>query len=325
MRRREFIAGLACAAYPLAANAQAQAMRRLGVMMTYLPAGLEARVRVNALETRLRELGWAAGTVLHIDYHWAKGGDPHALQTQADQLAATAPDLILAQSTPVLVALRKATRSTPLLFVQVTDPVGAGFVQSLASPRGRITGFTDFEYDIGGKWLELLEEMAPRVTTVTVIAMAGHAGNAGIFRAMQGVASSLGVRLGKIEATARDAVTFDPAATAPGNGLVVLPSPATTEHRDAIVATAAERRLPAIFPFDYFAEHGGLMSYGIDQVDQWSGAAANVARILRGEKPANLPVQQPNKFELVINMKTAKTLGINVTPTLLARADEVIE
>lgn len=326
MRRREFIltvsAGAAISA--LAAQApMAQTVRRLGVLMTYAAADPEASVRRQALEARLRQLGWPSRSRLEIDYHFAGSDDPKVLQAQAVRLVAAAPDVILAQSTPGLVAARRASGTIPLVFVQVTDPVGAGFVESLAQPGGHITGFTDYEYDIGGKWIELLKETVPTVSTVAVIVMAGHLGNAGIFHAMQSVASRFAIRLLKVEVSAQMKIEYD--AKSAADGMIVLPSPAALLHRHEILALTTRQRLPGVFPFRYFAADGGLMSYGIDQVDQWSRAAGYVSRILGGEKPANLPVQQPNKFQFVINYKTAKALGLAIPPTLLARADEVIE
>lgn len=328
MRRREFIGLVAAAAAfagrtPAAAQSPEQ-LRRLGVLMAYAADDPEARLRVNALESRLRDLDWVIGKSLVIDYRWAPGGDSNALRVQADGLVGEKPDVILCQSTPVLAAVRSESKTTPIIFVQVTDPVGARFVQSLAKPGGRITGFTDFEYGIGGKWLELLKEIAPKVTTAVVIAMAGHAGNAGIFRAMQHVAPSFGIRLTKAELS-KDSGLDEKIVTDAASGLIVLPNPVTVTYREAIVDFAARRRLPACYPLRFFAAGGGLMSYGIDQVDQWTKAASYVDRILRGEKAADLPVQQPTKFQMVINLKTSKTLGLTVPPALLAGTDEVIE
>lgn len=299
-------------------------MRRLGVLMTYAADDPEARLRMHALEARLRELKWVLGQDLAIDYAWVPGGDQNGLRLKAQQLAAARADVILCQSTPVLIAALRESKTTPIVFVQVTDPVGSGFVQSLARPGGRTTGFTDFEYDIGGKWLELLKEVASGINTITVVAMAGHVGNAGIFRAMERVAPSFGVRLVKAE-LAKNSDPEQAIATDAAGGLIVLPSPLTTADREAIIGLAARRRLPACYPFRYFAASGGLMSYGIDQVDQWTKAASYVDRILRGEPAGDLPVQQPNKFELVINMKAARALGLTVPFALIADADEIIE
>jgi putative ABC transport system substrate-binding protein len=233
------------------------------------------------------------------------------------------PDVIVCQSTPVLAAVRQESKTTPIVFAQVTDPVGGGFVESLARPGGRITGFSDFEYGIGGKWMELLKQVAPKISAVTVVTMAGHAGNAGIFRVMESVAPALAVRLTKVELDKDSNV--DREIGPETNGLIVLPSPVAIMHREAILALTTGRHLPACFPLRYFAASGGLMSYGVDQVDEWRMAAAYVDRILRGDKPADLPVQQPSKFEFIINLKTAHALGLDVPPWLLASADEVIQ
>jgi len=329
MKRRDFItllggATVAAAGPRLARAQQAGAARQVGVLMTYAADDPEALLRVHALERRLGELGWTDDN-LTIDYRWASGGDPKLLQAQAAQLAASRPDVIICQSTPVLMALRQESKTTPIVFVQVTDPVGSGFVPNLARPGGRMTGFTDFEYDIAGKWIELLEDIAPKVSAVTVVAMAGHAGNAGMFRVMEKVGPSRGVRVTKAELDEASKIERDVVTDSAGGGLIVLPSPAAIAHREALVALATERHLPACFPLRYFAASGGLMSYGIDQVDEWGRAAAYVNRILRGEKPGDLPVQQPSKFELVVNMKTARSLGLDVPMALIASADEIIQ
>ena len=326
MRRRAVIALLAGAAtWPLVTQAQQLGPKRVGVLMTYAPDDPEAQLRARTIEGKLRELGWVSGGNIVLDYHWAGGSDRSVLRSHAAGLVRAAPDLILCQSTPALVALREETKAIPLLFVQVTDPVGAGFVQSLAKPGGLITGFTDFEYDIGGKWVDLLKELDPNIASIDVIAMAGHAGNAGIFRAMGKAAASAGVRLSKKDLRDDDAIERHIAPSADRTGLIVLPSPLVIAHRQEILDLAARRQVPAIYPLRYFAASGGLLSYGIDQVDQWSRAATYVDRILKGEKPGDLPVQQPSKFELVLNLRTARAMGLDLPASLLARADEVIE
>jgi putative ABC transport system substrate-binding protein len=296
-------------------------------LMSYAADDPEARLRVAALNEKLNALGWVEGRNLKIEYNWAPGGGTDSLRSHARELATTKPELIISNSTPVLTALREEHLAIPIVFVQVTDPVGAGFVESLAKPGGTITGFTDFEYAVGGKWLELLKEVNPLLARAGVIVMPGHPGNAEIYRVMQPAAQASGVSLMKIES--REAVEIERAivalSTGPQSGLIVLPGPLAIAYRTRIIALATQYRLPAIYPFRYFASSGGLISYGIDQVDQWRGAASYADRILRGEKAGDLPVQQPTKFELAINLKTAKALNINIPGSLLLRADEVIE
>ena len=329
MQRRDFIKLFAGVAATVAAtrNATAQqwdgSSRQVGVLMSYAPDDPEARQRAGVLERRLHELGWTSGDNLKIDYRWAAGGDTKTLQMHAAELVAMRPDVIVCQSTPVLAAVRQESKTTPIVFAQVTDPVGGGFVESLARPGGRITGFSDFEYGIGGKWMEMLKQIAPKISAVAVVAMAGHAGNAGIFRVMESAAPALGIRVTKVELDKDSNV--DRAIGTATNGLIVLPSPVAIMHREAILASTTGRRLPGCFPLRYFAASGGLMSYGVDQVDEWRMAANYVDRILRGEKPENLPVQQPSKFEFIINLKTAHAIGLDVPPWLLASADEVIQ
>jgi putative tryptophan/tyrosine transport system substrate-binding protein len=330
MHRRDFITLFAGVAATVAGSRNAfaqqqsvESARQIGVLMSYAADDPEAQQRTIVLEQRLHELGWTSGGNLKVNYRWAGGGDAKTLQTRAAELVAIRPDVIVCQSTPVLAAVRQESKTIPIVFAQVTDPVGGGFVASLARPGGRITGFSDFEYGIGGKWMELLKQAAPKTSAVAVVTMAGHAGNGGIFRVMEGVAPGLGIRLAKVELD-RDS-NVDRAIGTETNGLIVLPSPVAIMHREAILASTAERHLPGCFPLRYFAASGGLMSYGVDQVDEWRMAAAYVDRILRGEKPADLPVQQPSKFEFIINLKTAHALGLDVPPWLLASADEVIQ
>lgn len=330
MQRRDFITLFAGVAATVAASRNAfaqqqsvESSRQIGVLMSYAADDPEARQRAGVLERRLHELGWTSGDNLKINYRWAAGGDAKTLQMHAAHLLAMRPDVIVCQSAPVLAAVRQESKTTPIVFAQVTDPVRGGFVESLARPGGRITGFADFEYGIGGKWIELLKQIAPKISAIGVVAMAGHAGNAGIFRVMESVAPGLGIRLIKVELDKDSNVGR--AIGTDTNGLIVLPSPVAIMHREAILALTAGRRLPACFPLRYFTASGGLMSYGVDQVDEWRMAANYVDRILRGEKPADLPVQQPSKFEFIINLKTAHALGLNVPPWLLASADEVIQ
>jgi putative tryptophan/tyrosine transport system substrate-binding protein len=327
--RREFIAavGGAAVAWPLAAGAQQpERMRRISVLMAVTERDPESQFRVNAFEAGLRELGWVEGRNLWIEYRWAP--DPDLLRRQAAELIAAAPDLILATSTPVLATLLRESATLPMVFVQVTDPIGSGFVPNLARPGGNVTGFTSFEFSIGGKWLETLIEIAPTVTRVAVIFNPQTAPYAPAFlRPIEAAASSFAVK--PMAAAAADVAGVEAAieafARTASGGLIVLPDVSTANGRDLIIALAARYRLPAIYPYRFYAASGGLLSYGTEVGDVYRRAAAYVDRILKGAKPAELPVQAPTKFELVLNLKTAKMLGLDVTPTLLARADEVIE
>jgi putative ABC transport system substrate-binding protein len=328
MRRREFISllGGATAAWPLAARAQGERMRRVGVLLNLTADDPESPARLAAFAQGLADLGWTIGRNLRIDYRWA-AGDPERIRRDADELVALAPDLILSSGTPTVAALQKATRSVPIVFAQVVDPVGNGFVETLARPGGNITGFSVFEYGISGKWLELLKEIAPSVTRAAILRDLALASGSGQFGALQSVAPSLGVELspvgvGDAGAMERAVVAF---ARSPNGGLIVTASTLAVIHRELITRLAAEHRLPAVYHSSYYITSGGLISYGPNSIDPFRRAAAYVDRILKGEKPADLPVQAPTKYDLVINLKTAKALGLEVPPTLLARADEVIE
>jgi putative ABC transport system substrate-binding protein len=275
----------------------------------------------------LVQLGWIDGRNVRIDIRWATT-NADDLRRHAAELAALAPDVLVAASgTSTVAPLLQATRTIPIVFVVVVDPVGAGFVASLARPGGNATGFTTFEYGLSGKWLELLKQIAPGITRAAVLRDPAIASGIGQFAAVQAMAPSLGVELSPVDA--RDAPEIERAVTAfarSGNGgLVVTPSPVASRHRDLIITLAARYRLPAVYAWRYYVTDGGLISYGSDSIDQFRRAAGYVDRILKGEKPADLPVQAPTKYELVINLKTAKALGLDVPPTLLARADEVIE
>jgi putative tryptophan/tyrosine transport system substrate-binding protein len=327
--RREFITllGGAAVGWPLVARAQQiDRMRRIGVLMGLVVNDPEAQSRVAAFENGLRELGWVKGRNLSIEYRWA--GDGNVLRDHAAELLAMAPDLILANSTPVTVALREQSPAVPIVFTQVVDPVGQGLVPKLAHPGGNVTGFTSFEFSIGTKWLEALKQIAPRVTRVALVFNPQSAPFADLFlRPVEAAASSFSVV--PIGAAVRDPVdvdrVFDTLAREPNGGLMVLPDISMTNYREAIVALAARYRVPAIYPFRFFAISGGLMSYGTDVAEIFRRAAGYVDRILKGEKPGDLPVQAPTKYELVINLKIAKALGLTAPPTLLALADEVIE
>jgi ABC-type uncharacterized transport system substrate-binding protein len=326
MRRREFIAGLAgsAAAWPFVARAQ-EKVRRIGVLLPATTDDAEFQVRHGAFQQGLQKLGWEIDRNVRIDSRWATTSAD--IRRHAAELAALAPDVILGASSPVLAALQQATRTVPIVFVTVIDPIGSGFVDSLARPGGNTTGFLLFEYSLSGKWLELLKQIAPNVTRAAVFRDSGNpAGNAQ-FGAIQIVAPSLGMEVSPINM--RDASEIERAAAAfarsPNGGLILTGSASATVHHDLIIKLAARGKLPAVYYARYFVAAGGLISYGPDFADEHRRAAGYVDRILKGEKPADLPVQAPTKYELVINLKTAKALGITVPPTLLARADEVIE
>jgi putative tryptophan/tyrosine transport system substrate-binding protein len=327
--RREFITllGGAAAALPLAARGQQpERMRRIGVLMNLDSDDAEGQARNAAFLQGLQELGWTVGRNVRIEYRWG-AGDAELFRRHASELVALAPDVILASAGAVLPSLLQATRTVPIVFTGTPDPVGAGFVESLARPGGNATGFTLWEYGIGGKWLELLKEIAPGTTRAAVIRDPAIAAGVGLWGAIQTAAPSLGVELRPLGV--RDAGEIERAiaafARSPNGGLIVTGSTLATVHRDLIVTLAARHRLPAVYPARYFVVEGGLISYGPGLVDQYRDAAGYVDRILKGEKPADLPVQAPTKYELTINVKTAKTLGLEVPATLLARADEVIE
>jgi putative ABC transport system substrate-binding protein len=329
MRRRDFI-GLVggAAAWPLAARAQQPGrMRRIGVLMAATADDPEFKARNSAFQQGLQQLGWSDGRNVHIDTRWATT-KPDDIRKHAAELVALAPDVILAGSgTATVGPLLQATRTVPIVFAVVIDPVGAGFVESLAQPGGNATGFTIFEYGMSGKWLELLKEIAPRVTRAAVLRDPAIASGIGQFGAVQAVAPSLRVELSAVDV--RDAGEIERAVTAfarSGNGgLVVTSSALATRHRDLIIALAARHRLPAVYGGRWFVTAGGLISYAPDYVDQYRQAAGYVDRILKGEKPADLPVQAPTKYETVINLKAAKALGLTVPQSLLANANEVIE
>ena len=328
MRRREFITLLGgAAAWPLAVRAQqSERMRRIGVLNPIPADHQEAPARTAAFQQGLQQLGWTVGLNVRIDYRWS-GGDAGNIRKHAWELVALAPDVILASGVAALGPLLEATRTVPIVFPLAADPVGAGFVESLARPGGNVTGFATSDYRFSGKWLELLKEIAPGVTRAAVIRDPSISAGMGMFGAIQSMAPSLGVEVSPINV--RDAGEMERAigafARSSKGGLIVTPSGLATTHRDLVVTLAARHKLPAVYHARHFVAAGGLGSYGIDEIDQYRRAAGYVDRILKGEKPADLPVQEPTKFELAINLKTAKALGLEVPPTLLARADEVIE
>jgi putative tryptophan/tyrosine transport system substrate-binding protein len=328
--RREFIillGGSVAAAWPLAARAeQPERLRRVGVLMNLAPDDPESPVRLAAFLQGMQQWGWTDGRNVRIYIRWG-ADDADRSRRYAAELIALAPDVILASGSPAVGQLLQATRTVPIVFVVVVDPVGSGFVESLARPSSNATGFPLFEYGISGKWLELLKEIAPRATRAAVLRDPALASGGGQLGAIQSVAPSLGVELSPVNV--RDPGEIERAITAfarePNGGLIVTGSALATSHRDLIIALAARHRLPAVYPQRYYVTGGGLISYGPDTVDPFRRAAAYVDRILKGEKPADLPVQAPTKYELAINLKAAKALGIEIPPTLLARADEVIE
>jgi putative ABC transport system substrate-binding protein len=330
MQRRNFIRllGGAAVAWPLAARAQqSDRVRRIGVLLAATADDPDYQARIAAFQQGLQQLGWSDGRNVHIDTRWAttKADD---IRRHAAELAALAPDVILAGTGTATVApLLQATRTVPIVFAVVIDPVGAGFVDSLARPGGNATGFTVFEYGMSGKWLELLKQIAPAVTRAAVLRDPTIASGIGQFAAVQTVAPSLGVDLSAVDV--RDAGEIERAVTAfarsSNGGLIVTASALATYHRDLLIALAARLQLPAVYPYRFFVTVGGLISYGPNFVEQYRQAAGYVDRILKGEKPAELPVQGATKYELAINLKTAKGIGLTVPPAVLARAGEVIE
>jgi putative tryptophan/tyrosine transport system substrate-binding protein len=330
VKRREFITllGGAAAAWPLAARAQQrEKMRRIGVLSSVAADDPEVQARMAAFHQGLQETGWVVGRNLRIEYRWSGAGDTEQTRKYATELVALAPEVILAVATAAVGPLQQATRATPIVFVQVTDPVGAGFVESLARPGGNVTGFTPFEFGISAKWLELLKEIAPWVTRGVVLRDPSLVSGIGQFAVMQSAAPSLGMELSPVSVSS--ASEIERAVIALGQrsngGLIVPPGSLMLRHRSSIIALAAQHRMPAVYPYRYHVVDGGLTAYGPDTIEQYRRAGGYVDRILKGEKPADLPVQAPTKYELVINLKTAKALGVEVPPTLLARADEVIE
>jgi putative tryptophan/tyrosine transport system substrate-binding protein len=328
MKRREFITlvGGAAAAWPVAVRAQqGERVRRIGVLMHLAADDPEGQARFAAFLQGLQQLGWTDGRNVRIETRW--GANNADRGRYAAELVALAPDIILASTTPAMMALQQSSRTVSVVFANVADPVGAGFVESLVRPGGNATGFTPYEYSISGKWLELLKEIAPSVTRAAIIRDAANPAGIGMFAVIQSVASSFGVELSPI--VARDGGEIERAFTAfarsPNGGLVVLGTSFGALHSDLMVMLAARHRLPAVYPFRYFVTGGGLISYGPDSHDQYRRAAAYVDRILKGEKPADLPVQHPTKYELVINLKTAKALGFDLPASVLSRADDVIE
>jgi putative ABC transport system substrate-binding protein len=328
LRRRDFVTLLGAAAvWPRAARAQRRdRMRRIGVLMGLAADDAESQARLAAFAQGLQHSGWIVGQNVRVDYRWG-AGNADLMRKFAAELVALAPDVILAHSSAAVGPLLQATRTVPIVFTLVADPVGGGYVKSLASPGGNVTGFTNFEYSMGGKWLELLKEIAPHVTRTAVLRESAFAAGPGQFGAIGAAAASLGMEVLPIDVRDPGQIEHDITAFAQksNGGLIVTGSPAATVHRDLIFALAARHQLPAVYNSRLYVVHGGLISYGPDFVDQFRRAALYVDRILKGEQPADLPVQAPTRYELAINLKSAKAIGLEVPPMLLARADEVIE
>jgi putative ABC transport system substrate-binding protein len=318
--------GGAAAAWPLAGHAQLAPLRRVGIFMDLSEQDPEGQARVAAFRKGLHDLGWIEGRNVRFDTRWT-GGDPARMRRLAAEIVGLAPEVIMNGGLPTLVAMQQETRTIPIVFAQVLDPVGAGFVESLARPGGNITGFVSFEYTMAGKWLETLKLMAPHIVRIAAIRDLASPSEMGMLGAIQAVIPAFAMPF--IAVGGRDAADFERGieqfARESNGGLIILPSPNTLVHRRAIMAMAARHRLPAIYPYGFFAREGGLLSYGIVPADNFRRAAAYVDRILKGANPGELPVQVPTKFELVLNLKTAKTLGLEIPPKLLATADELIE
>jgi putative ABC transport system substrate-binding protein len=328
--RREFITLLGgAAAWPLAARAQQRERpRRIGVLLSGLGTEREMKASVDALRDGLRALGWIDSRDYHIAYRWP-GSVPERVRAAAAELVRTSPDVMVAGSLAATLSIRRQTKAVPIVFVNLADPVGAGLIPSLAKTSGNITGFTAFEYGTAGKWLEVLKEITPRAERIAFIFGGSQFGPFGenFYRALEPAAAALSVEVTPIrirsDADVQSAIAE--LAAKPHDGLIAAAEAGTINNRAAIIAAAARHRIPAVYPFRFFVADGGLASYGVDLLDQYRRAASYVDRILKGEKPADLPVQAPTKYELVLNLKTAKALGLEVPATLLARANEVIE
>ena len=328
MRRREFIAllGGTAIAWPVRAIAQAtEKLRRIGVLMGITAIDPDAQPRVATFQKQLQELGWSEQNI-RIDYRWVSD-DAERLLADVRDLVRLAPDLLVADTTAALTALRPEAREIPVVFLRVSDPVGAGFIGSLARPGGNITGITNFEFPMGGKWLELLKEIAPRTVRITVLLHPAMTAHAGLWQTIETAAPTFSVEARQVPV--RDSVELQPAivltASEPNSGVIVLPDALVEINRGLIIELAMRHHLPVIYPLRHYAAAGGLIAYGPEALDLYRQAAVSVDRILRGASPADLPIQHPRKFELAINLKTAKALGLTVPPSVLARADEVIE
>ncbi|HYY37337.1 MAG TPA: ABC transporter substrate-binding protein [Xanthobacteraceae bacterium] len=325
MRRRDLISLLGAAAvWPLGASAQ-ERMRRIAMLVGATETDPEAPLSSEAFRQTLNQLGWKEGVNVRIDTRWGDG-DPDRIRAYAKELIGTAPDVAVADSTPAALALQRESRTTPTIFIQAGNPVGSGLVANLARPGGNLTGFTNYVPSMGGKWLELLKEVAPRLGRVAALFNPKtHTGQ--YWDVLEAATQSLGLTFSKaaVEDESGIARAVEAMGDEPAGGLIVMPDSFTMSHRETIIALAARHRVPTVYPFRVFSANGGLMSYGMSRVGVYRDAASYVDRVLRGEKPGNLPVQAPTKFELVVNLKTAKALGLDIPPKLLALADEVIE
>jgi ABC-type uncharacterized transport system substrate-binding protein len=328
MERREFIAGICTAvAMPFVAWAQqGERVRRIGVLMPLAKDNPEARVRIAAFLEELQRLGWTGGRNLQVEYRW-ETGEPNFHSKAAMELVALSPDVILATATPAVAALQRATRTVPIIFAQVADPVGSGFVANLARPGGNMTGFTNIDYEISAKWLQLLKEIAPYVTRVGVIRDPTLTSGIGQYGAIRSAAQALGVEVSALGGRSAADVeqTITEFARTSNGGLISVANPVVVNNRSLIISLAARHRLPTIYPFRSFVTDGGLVSYGAEPIDAYRQAAGYVDRVLKGEKPADLPIQGATKFELAINLKTAKALGLTVPASLVSRANEIVE
>ena len=328
MRRREFITILGCAAaWPLAARAQQRnRLKRLGVLWGLAENDNVYEPHLSSFKQRLQDLGWIDGRNIRVEYRFT-GGVTERIRIAAQELAALAPDVIFATTNPAVAALLQETKTIPIVFALVSDSIGSGFVPSLAHPGGNVTGFHNFEPELSGKWLEILKKVAPEVRRVAFLHHPHTAAHLAFMRVIEAASAPVGITV--MAAGARDASEIEPVLTAfareSSGGVIVAPSPITTFRRELIITLARQLTLPAIYPFRYFPKSGGLVSYGIDQMEQVSGGASYVDRVLRGENPGELPVQLPTRYELAVNLKTAKALGLKIPESFLLRADEVIE
>ena len=329
MRRREFVAlaGSIFVAWPKAVSAQSEKVRKIGILMGQSPTDKESQRLVASYLSELKSHGWENGRNLKVSVEWGGEGDPDHERDLANRLISEAPDLLLGSGIGAAVSLKRGTTSVPIIFVLVSDPIGVGLVSNFARPGANITGFSNFELSIAGKWLELLKQMAPAIKQVEVLGNPATSAIEGYARTFEKIGEPLGVRITKASVRDQQEITqyISSIAQSSENGLVVLPDAFTIRNREQIISLAAQHNVPAVYPFRFFAESGGLMSYGPDRVEQFRQAGLYADRILRGEQPQDLPVQQPTKFELVINLKTAKTLGLTVPVTLQASANDMIE